>query len=83
MDKKYSMECYVFDNRGRVRRPTLVEGVKKALFTGAVLWFSCPELRGPCVWDFHDYQGGIASTKIPLTSARSKHLEMRFRFVTK
>ena len=81
MDKKYSMECYVFDNRGRVRRPTLVEGVKKALFTGAALSFVCPELSGSCVRVFEDSQGAIALAANPLSSTRSKRIDVHFHFV--
>ena len=37
------------------------EGVKEALFTGAVLSFICPELSGSCIRVFHVKQAAIAS----------------------
>ena len=59
------------------------EGVKEALFTGAVLYFICPELTGSCVQVFEDDQGVIALAENPLSSARSKHIDVRFHFVRK
>ena len=59
----------------------LGEGVKEALFTGAVLSFICPELSGSCVRVFEDNQGAIALAQNPLSSARSKHIDVRFHFV--
>ena len=59
----------------------LGEGVKEAMFTGAVLSFICPELTGSCVRVFEDNQGAIALAENPLSSARSKHIDVRFHFV--
>ena len=59
----------------------LGEGVKEALFTGAVLSFICPELRGSYVGVFEDNQGAIALAENPLSSARSQHIDVRFHFV--
>ena len=59
----------------------LVEGVKEALFTGAVLSFICPEPTGSCVRVFEDNQGAIALAENPFSSARSKHIDVRFYFV--
>ena len=59
----------------------LGEGVKEALFTGAVLSFICPELTESCVRVFEDNQGAIALDENPLSSARSKHIDVRFHFV--
>ena len=58
----------------------LGEGVKEALFTGAVLSFIFPELSGSCVRLFED-QGVIALAENPLSSARSKHIDVCFHFV--
>ena len=73
--------------RGVIRCPqqkidyaALGEGVKKALFTGAVLSFVCPELSGSCVRVFEDNQGAIALAANPLRSTRSKHNDVRFHF---
>ena len=55
----------------------LGEGVKEALFTGAVVSFVYPELSGSCVRVFEDNQGGIPLAANPLSSARSKHIDVR------
>ena len=55
--------------------------MKEALFTSAVLSLFCPELSGPCVLVFEDNQGAIALAENPLSSARSKHIYVRFHFV--
>ena len=54
--------------------------MKEALFTGAVLSPICPELNGSCVRVFEDNQGAIALAENPLSSARSKHIDVRFHF---
>ena len=59
----------------------LGEGVKEALSTGAILSFICPELTGSCVRVFEDNQGAIALAENPLSSARSKHINVRFHSV--
>ena len=55
--------------------------MKEALFVGAVLSLTCPELTGSCVRVFEDNQGAIALAENPLSSARSKHIYVRFHFV--
>ena len=59
----------------------LGEGVKGALFTGAVLSFICPDLSGSCVRAFEDNQGATALAEEPLSFARSKDVEAHFHFV--
>ena len=59
----------------------LGEGVKKALFTGAVLSCICPELTGSCVRVYEDNQGAIALAENSISSARSKHIDVRSHFV--
>ena len=59
----------------------LGEGVKEALFTGAVLFVICPELTGSCVRVFEYNQGAIALAENPLDSARSEHIDVRFHFM--
>ena len=39
------------------------------------------ELRGSCVRIFEDNQGAIALAENPLSSARSKHIDVRLHFV--
>ena len=51
------------------------------MFTGAVLSFICPELSGSCVRVFEANQGAIALAENPLSSARSKHIDVGFHFV--
>ena len=41
----------------------------------------CRELSGSCVRVFEENQGGIALAQNPLSSARSKHIDIRFHFV--
>ena len=41
----------------------------------------CPELSGSCVRSFEDNQGTIALADNPLSSARSKHIDIHFHFV--
>ena len=59
----------------------LGERVMEALFTGAVLPFICPELTGSRVRVFDDNQGAIALADNPLSSARSKHIDVLLNFV--
>ena len=59
----------------------LGEGVKKALFTGAVLSFMCPELTRSCDRVLEDNQGAVALAENPVSSARSKHIDVRLHFV--
>ena len=59
----------------------LGERVEGALFTGAVLSFIRPELSGSCVRVFENNQGAMALAENPLSSARSKHIDVRFHFV--
>ena len=61
----------------------LGEGVKEALFSGAVLPFLCPELSGSCVRVFEDNQGSIELAENTLSSARSKHDDVQFHFIRK
>ena len=55
--------------------------MNETLFTGAVLSVICFELSGSCVRVFEDNQGGIALAENPLSSARGKHIDVRFNFV--
>ena len=59
----------------------LGEGVKEALFTGAVLSFVCPEQSSSCVRVFEDNQVAVTLVDNTLSSARSKHIDVRFHFV--
>ena len=57
------------------------EGVKEAMFAGEALSFMFAQLSGSCVRVCQDNQGGIPLAENPLSSARSKHIDVRYRFV--
>lgn len=57
------------------------EGVKEALFVRAVLSFVAPETNGASIQVREDNQGAIALVQNPLSSARSKHIDVRFHFI--
>ena len=59
----------------------LGEGVKEALFTRAVLSFICPELTGSWVRVVGGNQKTIPLAENPLSSERSKHIDMPFHFI--
>ena len=54
--------------------------VKEALFVRAVLSFIAPETCGANIKVLEDNQGAKALIKNPLSSARSKHIDVRFHF---
>ena len=53
----------------------------RTLFVRAVLFFNAPETSGTSIKVFEDNQGVKALIENPLSSARSKHIVMRFHFV--
>ena len=55
--------------------------VKEALFVCAVLSFIAPETCGASVKVFENNQGTKALIENPLSSARSKHIDVCFHFV--
>ena len=57
------------------------DGVKEALFVRAVLSFIAPETRGASIKVLEDNQGAKALIENPLSSARSKHIDVRFHFI--
>eukprot|EP00903_Cladosiphon_okamuranus_P011519 g10846.t1 len=57
------------------------EGVKEALFVRAVLSFVAPETSGAKIKVLEDNQGAIALVQNPRSSARSKHIDVRFHFI--
>ena len=56
-------------------------GVKEALFVHAVLSFIAPETRGASMKVLEDSQGAEALVENPLSSARSKRIDLRFHFI--
>ncbi|CAB1111208.1 unnamed protein product [Ectocarpus sp. CCAP 1310/34] len=57
------------------------EGVKEALFVRAVLSFVAPETSGSSIQVLEDNQGTIALVQNPLSSGRTKHIDVRFHFI--
>ncbi|CAB1096632.1 unnamed protein product [Ectocarpus sp. CCAP 1310/34] len=57
------------------------EGVKEALFVRAVLLFVAPETSGSSIQVLEDSQGAIALVQNPLSSGRTKHIDVRFHFI--
>ena len=57
------------------------DGVKEALFVRAVLSFIAPETCGASIKVLEDNQGAKALIENPLSSARSKYIDVRFHFI--
>ncbi|CAB1105769.1 unnamed protein product [Ectocarpus sp. CCAP 1310/34] len=57
------------------------EGVKEALFVRAVLSFVAPETSGSSVQVLEDNQGAIVLVQNPLSSFRTKHIDVRVHFI--
>ncbi|CAB1105045.1 unnamed protein product [Ectocarpus sp. CCAP 1310/34] len=57
------------------------EGVKEALFVRAVLSFVAPETSGSSIKVLEDNQGAIALVQNPLSSGRTKHIDVRYHFI--
>ncbi|CAB1112739.1 unnamed protein product [Ectocarpus sp. CCAP 1310/34] len=57
------------------------DGVKEALFVRAVQSFVVPETSGSSIQVLEDNQGAIALVQNPLSSGRTKHIDVRFHFI--
>ncbi|CAB1120751.1 unnamed protein product [Ectocarpus sp. CCAP 1310/34] len=57
------------------------EGVKEALLVRAVLSFAAPETSGSSIQVLEDNQGAIALVQNPLSSGRTKHINVRFHLI--
>ncbi|CAB1110216.1 unnamed protein product [Ectocarpus sp. CCAP 1310/34] len=57
------------------------EGVKEALFVRGVLSFIAPETSGAKIKVLEDNKGAPALIENPFSSARSKHIDVRFHFI--
>ena len=55
--------------------------VKEALFVCAVLFFIAPVTSGTSIKVLEDNKGAKALIEKPLSSTRSKHIDMRFHFI--
>ena len=59
----------------------MAHGVKNALFSRAVLEFGQPQLYGMVFKVFEDNEGAKALAGNPLSSARTKHIGVRYHFL--
>ena len=57
------------------------DGVKEGLFVKGVVSFVQPELSEKCFPVFVDNAGSISLATNPLSSARTKHIDVRFHFI--
>ena len=57
------------------------DGVKDALFVRAVLFFIVPETSGASIKVLEDNQGARVLIENPLSSVRSKLVDVRFHFI--
>ena len=56
-------------------------GVKEALFVKGVLSFIIPSIPEKCIKVFVDNDRAISLANNPLSSARTKHIDVRFHFI--
>ena len=59
----------------------LGDGVKEALFVKGVLSFTIPSISENCIKVFIDNDGAISLANNPLSSARTKHIDVCFHFI--
>ena len=59
----------------------LGDEVKEALFVKGVLSFIIPSISENCIQVFVDNDGAISLANNPLSSARTKHIDVRFPFI--
>ena len=59
----------------------LGDGVKEALFVKGVLSFIIPSISENSIKVFVDNDGAISLANNPLSSARTKHIDVRFHFI--
>ena len=59
----------------------LGDGVKEALFVKVVLSFIIPSISDNCIKVFVDNHGATSLANNPLSSASTKHINMRFHFI--
>ena len=59
----------------------LGDGIKEALFVRGVLSFVIPSISENCIKVFVDNDGAISPVNNPLSSARTKRIDVRFHFI--
>ena len=60
---------------------TAGDGVKEAMFVRTLLSFIVPATSGARITVLEDNQGAKALIENPLSSAKSKHVDVRFHFI--
>ena len=60
---------------------SITDGVKELLFAKGVVSFLVPELSERCCDVFVDNAGAISLANNPLSSARTKHIDVRYHFI--
>ena len=59
----------------------LGDGFKEALFVKGVLPFIIPSMSENCIKVVVDNDGAVSLANNPLSSARTKHIDVRFHFI--
>ncbi|CAB1116127.1 unnamed protein product [Ectocarpus sp. CCAP 1310/34] len=81
LDLSVFVDASYADNEVDRRSTTGLAGVKEALFVRGVLSFIAPETSGAKIKVLEDNKGALALIENPFSSARSKHIDVRFHFI--
>ncbi|CAB1101798.1 unnamed protein product [Ectocarpus sp. CCAP 1310/34] len=81
LDLSVFVDASYADNEVDRRSTTGLAGVKEALCVRGVLSFIAPETSGAEIKDLEDNKGALAFIENPFSSARSKHIDVRFHFI--
>ncbi|CAB1100760.1 unnamed protein product [Ectocarpus sp. CCAP 1310/34] len=81
LDLSVFVDARYADNEVDRRSTTGLAGVKEALYVRSVLSFIAPETSGAKIKVLEDNKGALALIENPFSSARSKHIDVRFHFI--
>ncbi|CAB1104204.1 unnamed protein product [Ectocarpus sp. CCAP 1310/34] len=81
LDLSVFVDASYADNEVDRRSTTGLADVKEALFVRGVLSFIAPETSGSKIKVLEDNKGALALVENPFSSARSKHIDVRFHFI--
>ncbi|CAB1101845.1 unnamed protein product [Ectocarpus sp. CCAP 1310/34] len=81
LDLSVFVDASYADNEVDRRSTTGLASVKEALFVRGVLSFIAPETIGAKIKVLEDNKGALALVENPFSSARSKHIDVRFHFI--
>ncbi|CAB1105630.1 unnamed protein product [Ectocarpus sp. CCAP 1310/34] len=81
LDLNVFVDASYADSEVDRRSTTGLAGVKEALFVRGVLSFIAPETSGAKIKVLEDNKGALALIENPFSSARSKHIDVRFHFI--